>query len=389
MKLTVNGVTVRYYRCDTGDNQYWEIRYHEAGKNVRLKHDDQGAFKSEKRAAAAANLIAQRLSGGFLTPTSAQDSEAIQYLRRELPGVPIQNIIASYKQQHAGFTSRSIPDMVAEMLEEKRSAGLSREYISNLAVRFGRFTRSFSGRMDAVTGPQLSEWFTKAKFAGRNRNNYLQAIQTLVKWAKRKKYLPATWDALDAVHRAKIVYGAVEIFTPEEMRQLLDHANPIHIPFLTIAAFSAIRTTEILRLDWSRVGEKWITLGADITKLSARRLAPIPPNLSQWLAPYRKSTGPVYDAGIKGAAHAVLRLAQRAGIPWKRNALRHSGISYRLAQTNDIKLISIESGNSPEIIERNYRELVTPESAVNWFSILPTSENVTTLSQPVSSETPK
>ena len=62
---------------------------------------------------------------------------------------------------------------------------------------------------------------------------------------------------------------------------------------------------------------------------------------------------------------------------WKRNGLRHSYISYRVAQTQNVAQTALEAGNTPKIIFSNYRELVKPADAVKWFGIEPeVPENV-------------
>jgi hypothetical protein len=65
--------------------------------------------------------------------------------------------------------------------------------------------------------------------------------------------------------------------------------------------------------------------------------------------------------------------AIKAGIPggWRQNALRHSFISYRVAETGDVARTSLEAGNSPKIVFRNYREVVDGEEAKAWFAIKP------------------
>ena len=56
---------------------------------------------------------------------------------------------------------------------------------------------------------------------------------------------------------------------------------------------------------------------------------------------------------------------------WKHNALRHSFISYRVAQTQNVAQVALEAGNSPQMIFKHYRELVTPKEAEAWFAIVP------------------
>ena len=56
---------------------------------------------------------------------------------------------------------------------------------------------------------------------------------------------------------------------------------------------------------------------------------------------------------------------------WKHNGLRHSFVSYRLAELRDIAKVSDEAGNSPQMILKHYRQLVTKTAATDWFSVSP------------------
>jgi hypothetical protein len=59
---------------------------------------------------------------------------------------------------------------------------------------------------------------------------------------------------------------------------------------------------------------------------------------------------------------------------WKRDALRHSYISYRVAETQNVAQVALEAGNSPQVIFRNYRELVRPADAKQWFAMTPAAQ---------------
>jgi hypothetical protein len=63
-----------------------------------------------------------------------------------------------------------------------------------------------------------------------------------------------------------------------------------------------------------------------------------------------------------------------AAFVWKHNALRHSFISYRVAQTQNVAQVALEAGNSPRVVFSNYRELVRPVDAERWFAISPTAQ---------------
>ena len=112
---------------------------------------------------------------------------------------------------------------------------------------------------------------------------------------------------------------------------------------------------------------------------------PISANLREWLAPHAKKTGKVFQhtrayfhelqrdtaAATGHEADEKTGRAALAPVKWKQNALRHSAISYRVAETGDVNRIALEAGNSPAMIFQHYRELVTPEDALQWFAIAP------------------
>ena len=142
---------------------------------------------------------------------------------------------------------------------------------------------------------------------------------------------------------------------------------------MAIAAFTGLRSEEILRLDWSdlRRRSNFVEVGAHKAKTATRRLVPIPPNLAQWLAMAGPQDGSVWPRSKTAYFDAVRHTAHRAKVVWKQNGIRHSWISYRLAEVQDVNRIALEAGNSPQMIFRHYRELATPEQARTWFAIAP------------------
>jgi len=67
-------------------------------------------------------------------------------------------------------------------------------------------------------------------------------------------------------------------------------------------------------------------------------------------------------------------------VEWKKNGLRHSFISYRVAEIQNVNQVALECGNSPAVLFKHYRELVRPAEAKKWFAIEPSaSGKVTTM----------
>jgi integrase len=174
----------------------------------------------------------------------------------------------------------------------------------------------------------------------------------------------------EALKRGKQADTDVGIFTPEQMEKLMKAATEDLIPILAIGGFAGLRGAEIARLNWSAVdlGRKIIELRAGQAKTASRRIVPITDNLAGWLAKIERNGPVVPDDGVFLKAR---RLAKSLGIPWPHNALRHSYISYRIAVVQSAAQVALEAGNSPAIIFKHYRELVTKESADQWFGIMP------------------
>ena len=121
----------------------------------------------------------------------------------------------------------------------------------------------------------------------------------------------------------------------------------------------------------------YIEVAAHKAKTATRRIAPISENLAYWLAIAPRNAESVWPHSKAWFFEALRNAAAAAGITWKQNALRHSYISYRLAEIQDVNRMALEAGNSPRMIFRHYRELATPEQAKTWFAIAPeTAANV-------------
>ena len=117
-----------------------------------------------------------------------------------------------------------------------------------------------------------------------------------------------------------------------------------------------------------------IEIAAGKAKTASRRLIPVCDNLEQWLRQADRQGERVWPVTASEYYSQQARAASAAGIDWKANALRHSFITYRLAQTKDVAEVALEAGNSPTMIFRHYRELATEAEAKEWFGILPAKE---------------
>jgi integrase len=259
------------------------------------------------------------------------------------------------------------------MIEAKKAGGVSNVYLRDLRYRLGVFADRFRCDFLSLTPDDVRLFFESLKLSARSFNNFLVALKTFCRFAQDRGWLSKEFDLLTSVKRRKEKSTPVEILMPKEMTALLERATPEIARCFALGAFAGLRSEEILRLEWSDVTRRpgYIEIAADKAKTAARRLVPITDNLTRWLMRETSTDGLVWPNTKTKFFKTRLRVALKAKVEWKPNALRHSFITYRLAEIQDVNRVALEAGNSPQMIFRHYRELATPEQAKTWFAIVP------------------
>ena len=402
-----NGVSVRIYVKERtkGGSTYTQYDVVDYVDGVRKFI----SFADEKRARAKAAEIAARIAPiefGVLKLTGDErtayetaitalrdvgvklDAAAIEFAenKRKLGSITITEAVAFFlKKNPTTLPPMTVEEAKVEFLKAKTADKVSKIYIEDLTWRLNAFAEKFNVQISSITATDLNAFLRGLSCGSRSRNNYRLAIATLIKFCEQVGYLHAGSIDTAAVKKAKETDEEIEIFSAQEMSKLLLAAKtPLKmgvnhrytegngmLPLLLLGGFAGLRTAEVERQRWEDINLErgFIRVTGAKGNTAMKRLVPISDSLKAWLMTCRKDKGPVLD--IKWIHEAVKRLSTRAGVPWKHNALRHSFISYRCAETQDIAKTSFEAGNSPKMIHRHYRELVTPEQAAEWFAITP------------------
>jgi integrase len=141
---------------------------------------------------------------------------------------------------------------------------------------------------------------------------------------------------------------------------------------LVIAGFCGLRRSELMAQRWADIdlkrGHMRVTKAKRRTP--ARRLVSLCPAAKAWLALCDQEGDLIGPGWASDHVRARLRDAQ---ISCPENAFRHSFISYRCAATGNVDQTSQEAGNTPKVVFRHYRELVSPQQGKAWFGVKPGS----------------
>jgi len=382
---------VKIYRDRKPTGTYYRVAYHIGGKRHRLHHNDLEKAIAEAEAKAAqlsrGDIDAVQLTGrdrlvygraleAIREHALPLDAAALEYseARKLLDGVPLVDAVRFYSRHHGrGIKRKSVGDAVDAMIAAKTAKGVSQVYLADLRYRLGVFKEAFHCDVSALVPDDVAVFFERLRLSPRSYNNFLRTVRTFLTFAQNHGWLSKEIDLLARVEKRSEPRAPVEIFTPSQVTALLKNASRKLAPCFALAAFAGLRAEEILRLDWADLERRpgFIEVAAHKAKTATRRIVPISDNLARWLAIAPRNAEHVWRHSKAYFFEAMRNAASDAKIKWKQNALRHSFISYRLAEIQDVNRVALEAGTSPQMIFRHYRELTTPEQARTWFSIAP------------------
>jgi integrase len=379
--------TVKFYRSVNRGKAMYQLAYYAGGRRVQKNFAD----KSE------AKRVAKQILGNLSNDADAIEAmatpelESLVAARRVLaPGYALHVAVEEHAQAVGRLGKATLREAVEFFLRHNRAdvprltlaeageqfaksreqAGLSSHYISQCRKTIADLAKAFPGlALPDLKTAELDAWLGGLPFAPKTKNGMRIILVACGNWAEGRGYLVKGSSPFPALVRYKETKSAVSLFTPGQIASLLAKADDTLRPFLAIGAFAGLRMAELQRLDWSEIDLErgFITVAASKAKTRQRRLVPISDNLKAWLTPCKQTIGPV--CVHQRAQIAASRLCD--GFEWQDNGLRHSYISYRLAVLHDTARVALEAGNSPEVIFAHYRELVTPETAKAWFSVMP------------------
>jgi integrase len=294
-------------------------------------------------------------------PTLAVIDEFLAWKRRKFPDVTLADARRAFLQSRLAAQGRS-----------KYHLEILRKHVDLLPDRpLAVFSLA---DFPALTG------------APRTRLNVIRSWRQLFRWCVKQGWLatdePTAADRLDT---PTVQRGVPAIWTPAELGKLIAGVTPAYAPWLALAAWAGLRTEEVSPdrksgkdgVRWSDVDSErqQLVIRPEVSKTGARRLVPLVPPLAVCLAKWGNDMGnarigpllPPHTPQKSGVQSETTRLGAVVG-GWRRNALRHSWISYRAAVVG-IAQAALEAGNSEAEARKSYLDAVSRADADAWFAL--------------------
>ena len=255
---------------------------------------------------------------------------------------------------------------INEFLLAKARAGKSDRYLRALKNSLSKFAAGrASSPLALISHGDIEKWLDDNNWKPRTQLGYLSDVRTLFNFHVRRGNV--TGNPANAVENPVCDETLPSLHDPETVKAALNAARKWDLNLcrlLAIRYFAGLRSSEASSLDEKHIGPEYIEVTARNSKTRRRRLVTISANLRAWLA-----LGGTVEFGDYG--NRFRRFYAASGIDWPHNVTRHSFVSYHLALNQNAGKTALEAGHTEQMLFSNYRELVTPESAKEYFSIVP------------------
>ncbi len=285
-----------------------------------------------------------------------------------------------HKQKIVASTNPTFAQIVPEMLGYVSLHRAPSTYIDyknvmkKLILHFGPF------RLEDITTALINLYKQRRKqegVCGRTINKELHYFSACIKYAIRQNYCkPSAWKI------EKVPYTSVppQILTQNEVKRLLDNADPPYKDLLLCLYQTGMRWSEANHLRWENVNLEMGLLQITGKGLKTR-LIPITPELHNTLSKRKHAmgltTGWVFPSRMTGRPYSTLRNALRrakksAGIERRvtTHMLRHSFATHLLQTGSDLRTVQVLLGHSRSTTTEMYTHLPTAhlQTAVNRLS---------------------
>ena len=283
--------------------------------------------------------------------------------------------------------------------------------------RLDRIGRTFGDTaLMAITADELAHWLDSRGLTPTNRNNYRRSLSAFFAYAATQGLVER--NPVQRISVIKTEASPVVFWTAQQMATLLHTAEDLYpdlVPLFAIMAFAGLRPAEAESLRWESINfpDRIIRVEGATSKTRARRAVPITENLATWLAKYRRHAGSVapkpqtlrrWRERIAAAVvlgdvkdrlerrkslqgieinkadglswDAIVKEAKaRSSVLWPVDVLRHSYATHWLPVHKNEGELALAMGNSPAIIHRHYRGLVTEREAKSYWEIEPSTSH--------------
>jgi integrase len=296
------------------------------------------------------------------------------------------------KLDAAPMQRRTLNQAIEETIRSRRADNRRERYVRELENYLRKFavgrTEMF---VDRIGLADIEQWFDSRNEGLATKRSNLGRLSSLFDVCFRRAYISSNPCLRMTV--PTIDHKPPRILSPDEAHRLLAayrKSAPTMLPWLVLGMFSGVRPDELARLKWRDLDlvNGSLNVDAAASKVRRRRVVPLRhyrkiiygkreevqaiDTIIRWLKLCKPGKP---DSIIAPPAITVRRwrrkLAQKADIEWSPDLLRHTASSYLLELYHDPGRVAHWLGNSPRILERAYKQLVSAPDCQRFWNLTP------------------
>jgi hypothetical protein len=337
------------------------------------------AYNDEVSALAEAERVIRHLAtcDGNATALRGEDVSYFNECKERLGSIPMHAAVEFYLKFHEKTsqnpqTFAEVWDLFYQKVQERQ---LSNRYYQTLRHHRNVWAPEFGKRfIDTISNEEYLTFLRGLKYQPRTKHNLFGSLVALLRFARKQRFISQDKLEIEADFPA-IGDETPEFYSPKELLAVFAATDKRYLAYTALMAFGGSRRSEAgsrkLKMSNILFEEKMIRLSPEITKTRTGRTLDITPNLEAWLKEFGPKDGPLV------ATHKIhppdADLLKALGVQTKDNALRHSFCSYHLALHRNSAMTAEVAGNSPTMLAKHYKALVSKIAAEEWFSITPDS----------------
>lgn len=266
--------------------------------------------------------------------------------------------------------AKTVKECADLYLESLKEAGRKERYIEKMKL-FLRKLSAFLGNMPihTVKLADLEEIFFKISI--KTRPTWKKMTSAFWSWSVRKGY--CSQNVAMRLDSTSVEYEVPQILTVEQCRLLLAKCSKTTLPVLVLMLFAGIRPFEAIKVGWRDVDfeARTIIINATVAKTRSFRKISMSDNLFAWMEFLKNKKLPLPYRRARGQA-LTAEFAQILDYDsWPRDCLRHTAASMMLEKYQSADKAALELGNSPAILHRHYKNLVSRKDCKEFWSLFP------------------
>lgn len=265
----------------------------------------------------------------------------------------------------------TLEQAINRLIVAKRLANCRPRYVKSLELYLKQFA---TGRekepLASFDVHAIESWMASRNEALTTRASNIGRLSALFSFGERRGWVVR--NPCRQLERVHIDQQPPRILSVEQCERLMRWAQfhrPGALAFLSLALFAGVRPEETERINWNAYSDGKVVIDAAASKVRRRRVVDLHKTADEWVKASKSAPLPITRITRK----RILQQARQVlGMDaWPQDVLRHTAASFLMAIHRDAGLVADWLGNSPSILLRHYRQLVTDSDAEAFWAIRP------------------